>query len=364
VLLLSAGLFVAAVLVFAVARDLWQFYVAVVLLGTSRALSSGPLEAWYVDTVHASDPDADLKPGLSRAFAAEDAALAVGAVGGGFLPALFDRLPEDGALTSLSVPPLVAAALGLAYLAALALLITEPPRAGARPSWRAVVRGVPATVRDGTRLAVGDRVVLRLLAMGASVGLVMYVAEVLTPVQLAGLLGSRSDATATFGLLVTAGFVASAVGSSLAPAAARLLGSSARTALVAGVLTAVPLLVLAGGAPVNLFVVGYVGLYLLIAVAGPLRNELLHNRVSAAHRSTILSVKSLVLQAAGVAGGLALPRLAEASGFGWAWVVAAVVVLLGSLFLLRLPVDARPGSSRRRTKEPLRDEGANRLQRS
>lgn len=355
VLLLSAALFVAAVLAFAVARELWQFYGAIMLLGTGRALSSGPLEAWYVDTVHATDPEADLKPGLSRAYAAEAVALAVGAVGGGFLPTLFDRLPDDGALTSLSVPPLVAAALGLAYLTALALLVREPPPDAPRPGWRSTVRGVPATVRDGVRLAARDRVVLRLLAMSAAIGLVMYVVEMLTPVQLAQLLGSRSDASATYGLLVTAGFLASAGGSSLAPAAVRLLGSSARTALVAGMFTAVPLLVLAGGEPVGLFVVGYVGLYLLVAVAGPLRNELLHHRVSAAHRSTILSVQSLVLQGAGVVGGVALPRLAEAAGFAWAWIVAAVVVLLGSLFLLRLPVNV-PAASPRRDQEPLLDQ--------
>lgn len=355
VLLLSAGLFVAAVLAFAVARELWQFYGAIVLLGTGRALSSGPLEAWYVDTVHATDPEADLKPGLSRAFAAEAVALAVGAVGGGFLPGLFARLPDDGALTPLSVPPLIAAALGLAYLSALALLVTEPPAAAPRAGWRSTVRGVPATVREGVRLAARDRVVLRLLAMSAAVGLVMYVVEVLTPVQLAQLLGNRSDASATYGLLVTAGFLASAGGSSLAPSAARLLGSSARTALVAGVLAAVPLLLLAGGKPVGLFVVGYVAVYLLVAVAGPLRNELLHHRVSAEHRSTILSVQSLVLQGAGVVGGLALPRLAEAAGFAWAWIVAAVVVLLGSLFLLRLPVDL-PADLPRREEEPLLDQ--------
>jgi len=357
VLLLSAGLFVAAVLVFAVARDLWQFYVAIGLLGTGRALSSGPLEAWYVDTVHATDPDADLKPGLSRAFAAEAVALAVGAVAGGFLPALFASLPDDGALTSLSVPPLVAAVLGLGYLTALALLVTEPPRPRPRPGWSSVVRGVPATVREGAALAARDRVVLRLLAMGAAVGLVMYVVEVLTPVQLAQLLGSKADASATYGVLVTAGFLASAAGSSLAPAAARLLRSSARTAMVAGLLAAVALLVLAGGAPIGLFVAGYVALYLVISVAGPLRNELLHHRVDAAHRSTILSVQSLVLQGAGVLGGVVLPRLADASGFAWAWMVAAVVMVLGSLFLLRLPADV-PADRSRREQETLLDQRA------
>ncbi|NEB87622.1 MFS transporter, partial [Streptomyces anulatus] len=43
----------------------WAIALGMGLMGLARALSSGPAEAWYVDTVHAhAGPDADLRTGL------------------------------------------------------------------------------------------------------------------------------------------------------------------------------------------------------------------------------------------------------------------------------------------------------------
>ena len=50
----------------AVATDVVQFGVVMALGGVARALQSGPLEAWYVDTVRAADPDADVRRMASR----------------------------------------------------------------------------------------------------------------------------------------------------------------------------------------------------------------------------------------------------------------------------------------------------------
>ena len=41
----------------AVAQDIPWFALAMVLGAIGRALGSGPLDAWYVDTTHALDPD-------------------------------------------------------------------------------------------------------------------------------------------------------------------------------------------------------------------------------------------------------------------------------------------------------------------
>ena len=51
--------------------ELPGFLAGVLLMGVGRALDSGPVEAWYVDTVHRIDPAADVAPGLSRHSAAD-----------------------------------------------------------------------------------------------------------------------------------------------------------------------------------------------------------------------------------------------------------------------------------------------------
>ena len=62
----GAALHLASCLMFATAHSLGAFLASAVVLGIGRALDSGPVEAWYVDTVHRIDPGADVAPGLSR----------------------------------------------------------------------------------------------------------------------------------------------------------------------------------------------------------------------------------------------------------------------------------------------------------
>jgi hypothetical protein len=345
VLVASSGLLALSCVTFAVAVELWQFVVAVTLLAIGRALSSGPLEAWYVDAVHAVDPAADLKPGLSRAMAAEGVALAFGTICGGFLPLAFAGLPAEGGqlITSLSIPALAAAVVALAHMAAVALLVVEPPRDEPAALWPAV-RGVPRVVRRGLLLAGRDQVLVRVLVVAAAIGVVISAVEVLSPVRVAELLGGPSDATAAFGVLMTLAFVGGAVGSAAAPAAARLLRTSGTAAAVFCALAAVAAAGLATGSALPLAGAAFVAFYLLLGGAEPLLAELLHHRVAAAERATVVSVQSLVGQVGGVLGSASLPTLAAGAGFAAAMSVGAVTLLGGALLLVRLaaPVTLSP----------------------
>ncbi|MFM9447039.1 hypothetical protein [Streptomyces acidiscabies] len=105
------------------------------LLGAARALSSGPAEAWYVDSVRTSEgPAADLRTGLARGATASSVALAVGTVAGGALPWAFGgygdelRRATGGAVLPLSTPMLLAALFALALTAHSLIALHEPPR--------------------------------------------------------------------------------------------------------------------------------------------------------------------------------------------------------------------------------------------
>jgi MFS family permease len=350
-LLASAVLNLSCALVAALAREPWQFAAAYVLLATGRALGSGPLEAWYVDTVHAADPAADLKPGLARAGAAASLALGIGAVAGGLLPAAFPDLgsgpPGQSLLVPLAVPELAAAGVGLAYAAALLALLPEPPRTDAGSGPGRVLREVPRTVRAGLRLAVRDRLALRVLLTSAAVGVTVAALEALSPLQFSALLGGGEAASGAYGTLVAAAFLAAAGGAALGPMTCRLLGGPSAGTVVPTVLGASCLMVLAAAAaePAYLVAAGaaYVGVYLFLGVPGAVVGEVLHGRVSAAERATMLSVQSLLLQGGAIAGALTLPRLAAAEGFRPAWAAGAAVLAGSALLLVRLPSPGRDG---------------------
>ncbi|WP_203717413.1 MFS transporter, partial [Asanoa siamensis] len=84
VLAASAAASFAGLALLAVADGFWLFVASAVLRGAARALSSGPDQAWFVDTMHAADgPDAPLTRGLARGEAAASVGLGLGTLAGG-----------------------------------------------------------------------------------------------------------------------------------------------------------------------------------------------------------------------------------------------------------------------------------------
>ncbi|SDE83580.1 Predicted arabinose efflux permease, MFS family [Blastococcus fimeti] len=338
VLALSGLFTVAGLLTMAVADSMLLFLVAWSLKGVARALDSGPLEAWYVDTVHRTDPRADVTPGLSRAAAADAAGLTVGAVVGGMLPLLVDR---SGA-AALAVPLVLAAVFGLVHVGAVLLLVVpvRQPQTSGAAALRAGVREVPLVITATLRLVLRDRLLRLLLVVSFLVGVVLTSLELLGPLHVAELAGSPERGSAVFGVVTAVAFAAAALGALLAPALGRAAGGSV-VVVGAGtsVLAAGAIAVVAGAPGVVLAAVAYSAFYLLNAAAWPSRKQLMHDRTSSGQRSTTVSASSLALMLGGMLGSLTVPRLADGAGPPAGLLAAAGAMLLVALVSLGL----RPG---------------------
>jgi len=239
---------------------------------------------------------------------------------------------------SLSVPALLAAGMMAAYGVVAAVVVREGRRA--RIGVGALVRGVPSTVRSGLTLGLGDRVLRRLMLRSVLIGIVLSGVELLSPGTFATLLGGEERASGAYGLLTAAAFAASAGGAALAPVVAIRLGGGARAARLvswlaapAATLLAVPLLAAAG--------MGYVGIYLLLGIVGPLTSELLHDRVGSSERATMLSMESLTLQAGGVLSNLLIGALVTATSTAAGFGVVALALLGSGVLLLGIRDAAR-----------------------
>ncbi|MFI6909205.1 MFS transporter [Nonomuraea sp. NPDC050394] len=342
---LSLGLLVLA-------TSFWAFVLACGVLGVSRALSSGPAEAWYVDTLHAAEgPEADLRPGLARGHVMEDVALGAGVLAGGFVPLL--DLPLG--LPALAVPPLAGAVAALVWLGVVLVALPEPPHP--RVPLGEVLRGVPLTVASGVRVSVRDGVLRRLVLLSAVVGMALTCVELLVPGHLAALTGSAELGATAYAVVAAVGFAGGALGSGLAPALARRLAGrqavvggakgSVRGAVAGLVLSGLSLAGLAlsallGGASgvgsVVLAGLPYAVLFVGLGAYGVLRAELSHHRVTAAERATMASAASLAGSGGAALANLTLAPLAMGLGTSAAWWLVAAVVLLSSLLFFRLPV--------------------------
>ncbi|MFC9941611.1 MFS transporter [Streptomyces pratensis] len=324
----------------------WTLAVGAALMGAGRALSSGPAEAWYVDTVHAhAGPEADLRTGLARGSAASAGAIALGTLLGGGLPWLLGVGPDLGALlrsstsglvVPLSVPVLLGVAVEIVFVLYVLTALTEPPRPAATP--RGVLRGVPRAVAAGLRLGAGDTLVRRILMTAGAAGTALAALELLTPGRAAALTGTPESGALLFAGLATAGFVCSALGSQLAPLVARLTGDGERAVLTGLATSTAGLLALAatvsaGGAPaLTVALAGYGLVYLGLGAAGPSENDLLHRRVDTSGRATALSVQSLAAQLVGAAAGLVIGVLPAGP---LPWLLGAAVLLAGTLLWAR-----------------------------
>ncbi|TQN37825.1 nitrate/nitrite transporter NarK [Blastococcus colisei] len=341
VVVAGALLHLVSCVVYATATSFAGFLAGVLLLGLGRALDSGPVEAWYVDTVHALDPGGDVAPGLARHSAADGGGLAVGAVVGGFLPALLGG--TDGA--ALAVPYVAAAVLDVVFVAAVLRLLTEdrPPRAGrVAAALGAGLRAVPGTVAGAVRLSVTDgpmRLVLLLTAVG---GLGLVGCELLGPVRFAELAGGADGGAAVYGVVLAISFAAAAVGAIATPALRRLLGGSTRTTCVAlSVLGAGATALFAGPDLLLVAAAGFALYYVAHGSSWPLLSAVLHTRVPAEVRATAVSAMSLAMALGGVVGNLAVPRLAAMTSVSTALLVIAAVLALGAVACLWLPHSTR-----------------------
>jgi MFS family permease len=342
VLVLSGLLGTAALLLMTATDDVGLFALAWAVHGAGRALDSGPLEAWYIDTVHAADAAADVTPGLSRAGAADGLGLALGAALGGLVP----LLAADAGSTALALPLFLAAALTLVSVAGVRWLVV-PLRTSEASAGRALLAGlrqVPPVVRATVGLVGRDRVLRRLLAVSFLTGTVLTALELLGPLHFADLAGSLAEGSAVSGVVMAVSFGAAGVGSLLAPAARRAArGSVAWVSAVSAGCGAAAVVAVALAPGVAVAAVGYALFHLCNGCGWPLRAQLLHEQTTSAQRATTVSATSLALMLGGLLGSLVLPRLAEVAGNPAGLLTSAVAALLIALVSLGLR-PRRPGT--------------------
>ncbi len=362
--LLAGALALAAKVLFLLAFDLSGFVAYALLWGTARALSSGALEAWFVDALQAREPNAPLQSALAAAGSYNLVGLAAGTVTGAMLPGLFAWLPSDGAavLTPLSATVIVSAVAQAAVIALAALLVREPPpdrgRVGGRSGLRSALAEVRTVMLDAAALTRGSRPLQLLLLGECLVGVALMTSETLwqpffaTRISearlgeasrgaadlVAHLLGTTAAADArVLGFVLGGSFAMGVFGNVAATRLTRLL--KGRNALAAGVfqgLQAVAFVVLAW----QTGLIGATALFWLTYVTRSAWSSphlaLFNAAVPAARRSVMLSVLSLAGFAGSFLGSLLLAPLAQATSIAVVWCVCAGVLALGVTAYLAL----------------------------
>ena len=334
VLLGGAALTAVSLLIFAAAESVPVFMVSVGLLAAGRALISGSLEAWYVDSLRILDPAAPLNHGLSRGSAAEGIGMAAGSVVGGALVSILGA--GGGAFTGYGVAALAGAVAAVAYFVAIALLVDEHASRARRPTRHEPVAGrVREIFGTARKELVGSATVRIVVITGVALGMAFTAVELLWQPRLADLLSDRGAHGVAFGALAAGSMLVSALGAWLSQRLRRVAGPS--SGYLAGLMLGAVCIVLLGlpGEALG-FVVLYLLAYLSVGLTDPLHFELLNDAVGPTARATLISAEALAAQAGALTANLGVGALAATHGPATAWAIA------GTLFTLTVVAVATP----------------------
>jgi len=320
-----------------------------ILTGIGRALSSGALDAWFVDALQAADPEVNLQPALAKAGTFTFLSLGLGTLIGSFIPRLFSGLPADGSalLTPFSMPILFAIATNIVLLALTILLVKEDRSFTRVNDWRQGFCEVPAIIRTGFTLSRRNPTILLLLGVSVASGIALISLESFWQPYFAHLLGGSQGKSFFFGLVMGGNFLLGMLGNLLATPLSRLLNK--RYGLVCAIFQGawgVAIILLAAQTTLPAAVLIFWLAYLNMGIINSPHNALLNGEIPAEQRSSMLSIASLAGYVGAMIGGAGLGYVAEHMSISMAWIMAGIVLVVSLALYWRVDVRQSQGQSR------------------
>ncbi len=314
-----------AVVLLLTARSIPVLLVFWALQGVYRALESGPLDSWYVDTSQSIDIDGD-PADLESAFSAAGVVTALALASGAMIASGLVALDPFGVAETLIVPIIVAAVLRVVDLGALVALMTEDSTARDAPV-RAGTGQLIDVIRSTTRSIRASTILAALIAVELFWGMGLSALESLSPPKLAATVADSDSAAAILGPAATGAWLAAAAGAALAPRLAGRVGT-ARASMGLHALQGLTLVAMAlATGPL-----GVIAFYVLALGAhgaiNPLYQSLLHRQTDSAHRTTTISAASMAGHAGGAIGMVVLGAVAMTAGVNVALIGAAAAMMV------------------------------------
>lgn len=313
--------------------DFYVLALSFAFIGFGRALRSGTLDAWFVETFKAAAPNVDVQPALAKAQWANAMGLAVGAVLGGLLPDLFGSVAVRLGFSSYDVSYAASLAVMVGVFVYTLLVIVEKPRPLNPQALTQGFATVPLVIKDAGLLALRHPALSVLLAALAFFLMATNPVEVIWPTHAKPML-EKGYANTVIGVLTAAYFFSIAFGASLSPHISRLFRRrhgatlAAAFACLAGLQIA---LALQGG------IVGFVTVFILysviLGVSETPASSILHRCVEDRQRSTMLSLRSLIQQLGAALGLILAGAIADVYSTPTAWIVGAAFLVVAAILI-------------------------------
>ena len=308
--------------------DFYVLALSFAFIGFGRALRSGTLDAWFVETFKAAAPNVDVQPALAKAHWANAMGLAVGAVLGGLLPDVFGSAAEALGLSAYDVSYAASFGVMLGVFVYTLFVIVEKPRP-LNP--QALIRGfaaVPLVIKDTGLLALRHPTLSVLLAALAFFLMATNPVEVIWPTHAKPML-AEGHANTIIGVLTATYFFSIAFGAWLSPRIVRIFNRRhAVTLAVAFACMAGVQIALALQTSIVGFVLVFIVFSVVLGVSETPASSVLHRCVEDRQRSTMLSLRSLLQQLGAALGLILAGAIADVYSTPTAWLVGAAFLVI------------------------------------
>lgn len=315
----------------------------VIGLGIARALSSGTIDAWFVDEFNLDHPGGDLQKAIAKTQVFIPIGIALGSLVGGLIPMTLGKALAASFGTGIYSATLITmiAVLLMQFMLTSAIIV-ERTGHGRTGGAIAGLKRFPEVLSTSLKYGVRNRIVLLLMLASLGLGFGVASVELLWQPRAKDLLGPDSG-TWVFGVLAAAYFVAMSAGNVLiTPLCQRLATSYARVLLGLRALVGLILVILAMQDAFLGFTFFFLLAVMVNGMSGSPHVAIFNSQVPSERRSTMMSFESLVLQGGGMIGSITLGGLAQDYSIPAAWYVAGAALVISSgayLALVLMKVD-------------------------
>jgi len=328
--------FLAAFLIL-LARNFQFITLGFFFLGVGRALSSGSLDAWFVDEFYFIDPEGNLQKALSKVGIFIPIGIATGSLLGGFIPMNLGKIMHQlWGLGLYSSNLITVLCLSFIQYILTSKLIVEEVKPVSHSSLTSGFKLLPEVLSSSIKYGVKNNIIFILLLTTFAWGVGFSGLETFWQPQVKDILGSDSQ-TWIFGVLAAGYFLAGSLGNLLITPLCNLFKNNYLMVLffirfMMGIL----FFILALQKGIILFAVFYLTLFLFNGMNNTPHAAVLNRHIPTEKRSTLLSFESLFLQVGCLIGRLAMGYIANYNSITMAWLMGATFVLFSCFFYLIL----------------------------
>jgi MFS family permease len=300
--------------------SLFLVYLGMILAGMGRALSSGTMDAYYIDQ---RSPAIGMEKAVARVNLLDGSGLALGAIIGGFLPVLSDNILYIKNSYDISLIFRLLLTILITYLTAVYIVDN-------REVEKKHSAGLTEHLFDAVSILKNNKQLRILFLAIFSTGFLLFSVETYWQPAFAAL-PTADGYMWLLGIVSFMFFAASSMGVVLAERRAKQLLKSPKIFYIASrILLAATVLGLSFSRSILLFSFCLVSMYFFFGTSNLSEGILLNGAVPSSKRSSFLSLSSLVMQAGGFTGSIFSSVMLNTTSISSLWFISFSVILLST----------------------------------